>query len=129
MKGFRNWANYSRYYRPKEKVKLNQQTLFILNAPLYYSTKDGAEYKVPAKTISDLGSIPKPLWPILPRDEFPSSYFLHDYLCGQDWVSRLDADKLLYEALIYSRARRWKAYVIYVGVRIGAWIAKMKSWI
>jgi len=128
MSGFREWANYSRYYSPKEEVKINQHTLFILNSSLHYCANDGAEYKVPTKTISDLGSIPKLLWPILPRDEFPSSYFLHDYLCEQNWISRIDTDKLLHEALIHSRASKWKVRIIYIGVRIGAWVAKVKNW-
>jgi len=125
--GFDHWAVYSKYHDWQLMSPFDPE-LFILDEDLWYTAKDGSRFKVPAGFLTDLGSIPVPLWPILPRDKWPSAFILHDYLCEQSWISRIDTDKLLHEALIYSGARRWEVWIIYIGVRIGAGIGKVKSW-
>ena len=92
---------------------------FRLVKELVYTTTDGATYKVPRGFFSDLGSIPRPLWAILPRSEFPSAYVLHDFLCGHEWISWADNAMLLKEAVVASNGGIFKAWLISAGV--SAW--------
>jgi len=119
MSGFNSrWAIYQKYYKKTAMFRLMRDLSFI--------SKDGAAYILRAGFLSDLGSVPRILWVFAPRDEFPSAYFLHDYLCESDWISRLDGDKLLYEALLNSHCPKWKAKIIYWGVRLYAVVRRIK---
>ena len=89
---------------------------FLLLNDLVYTTTDGATYTVRLGFISDLGSIPRLLWSLLPKSEFPSAYILHDYLCGKSFISWADNSNILREAIIASNGGRFKAWVIFVGV-------------
>ncbi len=120
MSGFNSWAVYQKYYgRNKEEV-------FKLYKDLQYKTMDGAVYVVYSGFISDLGSIPWMLWPIIPRDSFPSAFILHDWLCNADWISRSDANKILYEALKLSHCPQWKASAIYWACQAYAKVMRIK---
>ncbi|RKY40271.1 MAG: hypothetical protein DRP85_08895, partial [Candidatus Makaraimicrobium thalassicum] len=66
------------------------------------------------------------LWPICPRDEFPSAYFVHDDCCEDPGISRLDGDRLLRQALKASHAPSWKAWLVYSGVRTYAIVCRIK---
>ena len=107
MSGFSSWAIIQRYYNDDDEI------LFKLLKDLTYKTMDGAIYVVPQWFISDLGSVPRILWNVIPSQEFPSAFVLHDWLCKADWISRKDANKILYEALKLSHCPQWKASVIY----------------
>ena len=116
--GFEKWAVYHKRHGGEDKFELDQN--------LIYHSMDGATYVVPAGFVSDLGSIPRILWNIIPRDFMPSSFLLHDYLCEADWISRRDGDKLLLEALKLSGAPDWKALLIYWAVRVYAILWRIK---
>ena len=116
---FDEWATISKFYE-SDKIK------FILKRDLMYRTLAGSVYVVPKGTISDLGSIPRVLWVILPSHEYPSAFILHDYFCYQDWISRKDGDLLFLEALKASNATNWKAYIMYCGVRAYAVVRRIK---
>jgi hypothetical protein len=109
-----NFKEYAVYARDK---KIDGEQMFILMRDLFYTSDDGAEFAVPVGFLSDLGSIPQMFWNILPRDAYPSAFILHDYLCQADWISRLDADKILREALISSGATWFTAQCVYWFVR------------
>ncbi len=121
MTGFSSVANYSRVYPTPISGKK-----FKLNRPLDYKSMDGAEYCVPAEFPTDLGSIPRWLWWYIPRDFRPECFILHDYLCNADWISRSDANKLLYEALKLSHCPDWKASAIYWACQAYAFVMRIK---
>ena len=122
MAGFDEWATIQKYH-----INAGKGIRFILDRDLMYRSNGGSVYVVKAGEISDLGSIPRWLWSVLPPHEYPSAYILHDYFCKADWISRLDGDKLLYEALQHSNAPNWKAFITYRGVRLYAIVNRIKS--
>ena len=116
--GFVSWAVFSRCYAPGDPDRRGK-LLFRLHQDLVYISRAGELYTVPAGYVSDLGSVPRFLWPILPPHEFPSAYFLHDRGYDLQDEPREKIDLLLYESLLLSHAPPWKAALIYKGVRIG----------
>lgn len=79
---------------------------------------------VPAGFETDLGSIPRIFWNLLPPIGPASQAFVvHDYLYSRQIISRSDADEVLLRAM-FSTGTHWAAcWLIYLGVRIGGWYA------
>jgi len=119
--GFSAYAVYSKCYTCSTR-----KTTFELKKGLMYRTAIGSVYTVPRGFKTDLGSIPAIFWPFIPRDDYPSAFILHDYLCESDWISRLDGDKILKEALLDSGCGKVKAWVIYSAVRAYATVMLIK---
>lgn len=99
---------------------------FKLVRLLQFKSADGATYTVRIGFLSDLGSIPRVFWPLLPPSEFPSAYFLHDYLTNLGFISWEDCTKLLKEAIVASGGSSWKAWVICAGVAIWGPLREIK---
>lgn len=79
---------------------------------------------VPAKFVTDMGSIPRIFWNVLPPIG-PASlgFVVHDYLYATQTCSRAAADGVLFRAMKATKTH-WAAYwLIYLGVRIGGWYA------
>ena len=114
--GFEAYAEIKRYYDKTARHGI----WFQLCNELRFWTKDGQFFKVEPGFITDLGSIPRPFWPILSPHEFPSAYILHDSIWGFPGISRFKTNDILYEALLLSHAPKWKAKIIYYGVQLSA---------
>ena len=117
---FDEWARIQKFYRPGNKI------FFHLLRDLMYRDTAGKVHVVPAGFVSDLGSIPRFLWPVLPPHEYPSAYILHDYYCEDKSTPRKYGDDLLLEALHDSHAPTCKRYIVYSGVRTYAIIHRLK---
>lgn len=104
----------------------------IVRAGLYESA-DGITYDMPEGSLTDGGSVPRPLWWLYPpfgEDDEPA-FVLHDRLykdaelfAGDDHghLSRGRADALLKEAAEALDYRRSGAAMIFAGVRAGGWL-------
>jgi Protein of unknown function (DUF1353) len=78
---------------------------------------------------TDLASIPRALWNILPPvGKYDAAAVLHDclyqlggvpYLYGT--ITRAEADAVLLEAMGVLGVSRWQRWTIYAGVRAGGW--------
>jgi len=90
----------------------------------YSYTFNNTVITVKAGTISDLASVPKLFWNIIPRDGLASGpAFIHDYLYTNrnglkffGW-NRATCDKVLLQALLDAGANKTKAYTMYYAVR------------
>jgi hypothetical protein len=82
----------------------------------------GLVIAVPAGFPTDLASVPRPLWSILPMADpsYAASACLHDFLCRWEGFSRRTADALFHEALTALGVTGWRRWLLYRGVRIGA---------
>ena len=121
MTGFDEWATFQKWHNSDGKL------LFTLTRDLMYRDEAGDVHVVrKGSNPSDLGSIPKPFNLILPRYEYPSSYFLHDNDCENPEVSRLEGDNRLRESLHHSNAPNWKIWLVYKGVRSYATVRGLK---
>ncbi len=84
---------------------------------------------VPAGFITDLASMPRPLWSILPRwGRYGNAAIIHDWLYWQQSRSRAESDRIFREAMRVLGVSKPKELLIYYGVRlvgyIGWWIDK-----
>jgi len=96
---------------------------FLLLTPLIYRTHAKRLYSVPAGFVTDFASIPRALWWRYPKSgKWNRAAVLHDYLYVHNGVSRLDADRLFYEALKACDVNWWTRRVFYRAVRLGGWV-------
>jgi len=83
--------------------------------------------------VTDMGSIPRPLQPLAPKDRYLLAYILHDSAYHKKGlyfaetmngpfqfaaVTRRYADGLLYEAIRAEGGASWRAWAIYSTVRL-----------
>lgn len=94
--------------------------LWVLGDDLaYYSSHLDRIVTVPLGFRTDLASVPRlPVIYVLTGDTARSAAVVHDFLYG-GIVSRKDADEVLYEAAIASGVSRWRAWMMWAGVRAG----------
>jgi hypothetical protein len=79
---------------------------------------------VPSGIKTDLGSIPRALQGIFPKDgKAMFAYILHDYLYQTGMFSRLESDSILEEAMETLGVSYWRRKAVKFGLRIGGWVA------
>lgn len=92
--------------------------LFQLLAQFRYQSDIAGPVDVPEGFVTDLASFPQ--WALaLLGDIAQQPAVPHDFIYNMHTVSRETADSMLYEACILTGVPRWKAWAIYLGVRIG----------
>jgi hypothetical protein len=83
---------------------------------------------VPVGFLTDLASIPRTIWNILPPvGAYDAAAVVHDLLyqrgtVDESPVQRVDADRVLREGMEALGVRRWQRWTIYAGVRVGGWM-------
>lgn len=83
---------------------------------------------VPVGFATDLASIPRTIWNILPPvGPYDAAAVVHDLLyqrgtVDESPVQRVDADRVLWEGMEALGVRRWQRWTIYAGVRAGGWM-------
>lgn len=92
-----------------------------LTSPLLYDSDVlGVTIAVPTGFVTDLASIPRGLWNILPPiGRYDRAAVVHDYLYACGFTTRKQADDVLYEAMRVTQVGRVAAWTIYAGVRLG----------
>ena len=97
--------------------------------PFAYLTSAGQYIEPPDLMITDLGSVPRFFWRILPRNEFGPAYVIHDWLyynqaIGYYPITRKQADYILGEAIFTMGGSAFKRFLIYRALRhcIFAWV-------
>ena len=105
---------------------------FTLTEPLrYQSDVLGDEVCVPVGFRTDLASIPRGLWNVLPKvGKWDKAAVVHDalYFYGRipiqgRAVTKAEADAVLREAMTLDGVGWWARFVIYSGVRLGGFVA------
>lgn len=73
---------------------------------------------VPAGFVTDLASVPRALWSILPpHGQYAKAAIVHDYLYQQAIGSKRYADDVFLEAMEVLGVARWRRMVMYWAVR------------
>lgn len=94
-----------------------------LTRPLFYVTADNRSVVVPVGYRTDLASVPRPVWWLIPRDdEFarrPS--VIHDFIYthGTAKFTKAEADQVFYDALLEEGMPKPLAWLMFAAVRIG----------
>jgi hypothetical protein len=80
----------------------------------------GLTVTIPKGTKTDLASVPRVLWPLVPPHDpqFAAAFVLHDHLCQWQGFSRVMADAILYEALRVLGASVFTATITYWSVAV-----------
>jgi hypothetical protein len=125
--------------RDRQSIR-SGRSLWALQRPLVYDTGDRRHERitVPAGFVTDLASIPRPVWSFYPPDgPWVKGAIVHDFLYytqgdgewnGQHGVpegrrySRAEADGVLWEAMTDRGVGLWGKIVIWSAVRLGGWI-------
>lgn len=97
----------------------------VLTSPLVYESPTLKRViTVPAGFVSDLASVPRALWSILPPlASYTRAAVVHDYLYVNNGVTRAQADKVLLDAMRETGVGWWTRSTVYSGVRAGGFIA------
>jgi hypothetical protein len=95
-----------------------------VESPFGYLTSWNFHFTVPVGFKTDLASIPRLFWNILPPfGKYTEAAVLHDWLYRTHLVPRPDADQVLLEAMALCHVPRWQCAVIYGAVRLFGWCA------
>lgn len=80
--------------------------------------------EVPLNFISDLGSIPRIFWNVIPPDgPATAGYLIHDYLYATQLHTQYDADNCLLRLLKFLGIGWFARYTIYWNLRAFGWLA------
>lgn len=97
----------------------------VLARALNYTSRVGELIIVPVGASTDGASIPRFLWSILPPvgADYWMPAVLHDWLYRRTQRAKGACDKLLLEAMLDHGVNKFKAEVIYCGVKYGGFLA------
>lgn len=86
------------------------------------AVKPESTYTVPAGFVTDLASVPRILWTLLPpHGRYAKAAILHDYLLTlsrKRQLSRYEADIIFYEAMRVLNVPMWQAWLMYKAVSL-----------
>lgn len=89
----------------------------------YWSARTSV-VSVPKDFVTDLASIPKIFWNILPPfGKYTEAAVIHDYVYRTHLFRRAVCDGILLEAMRLCDVPRWQRVVIYLAVRAFGWMA------
>lgn len=101
--------------------------MWRVDVPFSYTASNGDIVFVPEKSITDLASIPRPLWIFYPPEGlYTDAAVVHDQAYTEQKFSRLRCDQILLEAMKDLHVTWGTRHIIYWGVRIGGWISWSK---
>jgi len=111
---------------PKLRIELTptmKPRQWLLTETIYWGNT-----MVPCGFITDLASIPvflRPFFPHAGAKEFPAC--IHDYRYRNTIGTRKEADGIFLEVMLSNGVPKWKARLMYFGVRGGGWMSWAKS--
>ena len=77
----------------------------------------GVTYTVPVDFITDLASVPRPLWSLFPPfGDHIVAAIVHDYLYSTHMVDKDVADRVFLSLMVIDGTRIWRAYIMYRAV-------------
>lgn len=102
------------------QVELQPDRKWRLLAPFLYLDPELGPQEAPAGFATDFASVPRePLTFALIGGYGHAAAVIHDWLYRSGQLSRRDADAVFCRALRSSGIARWRAWLMYAGVRLG----------
>lgn len=109
-----------RFQLPLRVELLGDRETWRLLEPFAYRDPDHGLIEVPAGFATDFASVPRlPLTFALLGQYGHAAAVLHDWLYGAGKLSREAADRVFLNALRSSGIARWRAWLMWAGVRVG----------
>lgn len=101
------------------RVELVAHHTWRLTQPLQYECRDGSIIRVPRGFVTDFASVPRiPVAWLVAGDTGHRAAVIHDWLYESHETSRDVADRLFYEILREDGEPSWRAWLMYVTVRL-----------
>jgi hypothetical protein len=109
-------------------VKWGPGTLLTLKEDLRYVALDGTTHVAKQGLVTDLASVPaalRTLTSVLGAtfQTTARAGILHDWIYKTGSTTRREADALFRESLVADGFAKWKARMMWAGVRAGGWVA------
>ena len=84
-----------------------------------YCYKLVCDIRVPAGYVTDLTTVPRILWSILPPNgRYAKASIVHDYLYSNAISTKLWADSVFLEAMTVLQVPVWRRFIMYLAVRM-----------
>ena len=114
----------SSFLTPLDLEYLDGRT-WRLTTPFKFRSDDiDATIMVSEGFLTDFASIPRVLWVVLPpTGPYGKAAVVHDWLYKTGLTTRAEADTVLLEGMQVLGVRWFTRQTIYVGVRLGGWVA------
>lgn len=110
----------NRFQRPLQVELQPDRKTWSLLASFSYLDPDHGMIEVPACFTTDFASVPRlPLTFALLGQYGHAAAVLHDFLYGTGRLPREAADRVFLNALRSSGIARWRAWLMWAGVRVG----------
>ncbi|EHR8187321.1 DUF1353 domain-containing protein [Salmonella enterica] len=86
----------------------------------FYLSDDNCDViEVPAGFITDLATIPRIFWTLLPPDgKYAKAAIIHDYLYDNALRTKKEADLIFLDGMTVLGVPRWKRMIMYYAVRL-----------
>ncbi len=86
----------------------------------FYLSDDNSDViSVPAGFVTDLASVPRIFWTLLPPDgKYAKAAIIHDYLYDNALRTKKEADLIFLDGMAVLGVPKWKRIVMYLAVRI-----------
>ncbi|EMK0255628.1 DUF1353 domain-containing protein [Salmonella enterica] len=86
----------------------------------FYLTDDNSDViEVPAGFVTDLATIPRIFWVLLPPDgRYAKAAIIHDYLYDNALRTKKEADLIFLDAMTVLGVPKWKRVIMYNAVRL-----------
>ncbi|EAO0848194.1 DUF1353 domain-containing protein [Salmonella enterica subsp. enterica serovar Minnesota] len=86
----------------------------------FYLSDDNSDViSVPAGFVTDLASVPRIFWTLLPPDgKYAKAAIIHDYLYDNALRTKREADKIFLDGMTVLGVPRWKRVIMYQAVKL-----------
>ncbi|EMC1696318.1 DUF1353 domain-containing protein [Salmonella enterica] len=86
----------------------------------FYLSDDNSDViEVPAGFVTDLATIPRIFWTILPPDgKYAKAAIIHDWMYDNALRTKKEADKIFLDGMTVLGVPKWKRAVMYQAVRL-----------
>ncbi|ECJ4438861.1 DUF1353 domain-containing protein [Salmonella enterica subsp. diarizonae] len=86
----------------------------------FYLSEDNSDaIEVPAGFITDLATIPRIFWSLMPPDgKYAKAAIIHDYLYDNALRTKREADRIFLDGMTVLGVPRWKRTIMYWAVRL-----------
>ncbi|EBQ9424332.1 phage tail protein [Salmonella enterica subsp. enterica serovar Potsdam] len=110
----------SRFTTPATLEMLDHYLWRIHDPFEFYLSDDNSDViSVPAGFITDLASVPRIFWTLLPPDgKYAKAAIIHDYLYDNALRTKKEADRIFLDGMTVLGVPEWKRTIMYYAVRL-----------
>ncbi|ECH9261463.1 DUF1353 domain-containing protein [Salmonella enterica subsp. enterica] len=110
----------SRFTTPAILEMLDHHLWRVYEPFEFYLSEDNSDViSVPAGFITDLATIPRIFWTLLPPDgKYAKAAIIHDYLYDNALRTKKEADLIFLDGMTVLGVPKWKRTIMYYAVRL-----------